>query len=1526
MTNIPDLQGDIQITPAGSSTPVRYPLSLDKKTGLLSWNEGQPVNNQEGQPEIPVTAAWPFGTPGGMGETKRTSENSLGNAFTVGVDASGFGFQRLTGYAPTVAPTNLPVDLPTFGFEHEGSVATPATVTEFPLASGSATGAATLVSQRSLTSGRSQTSAITQSLLVELNSTTVGTSFATGSFTPTPNRLVFATVASHASSGATAAPTGLSGNSLTWVQVASSPSLSPSGHIIRISVYRGQAASTSAGALTATFAANQDTCKISVSEFANTIVDTAGNGALAVIQSITGATPASTTTTSLSLTFASAFTSSTNATFGAFAFWQGGTAAVTTITQASGFTEISDLNTTGGFGASARNDMETQWKPSSNTFVSATTTQASGWTGIGIEIAQGSGSSQLAFTTDPFTPGTGTLILLAVDGINATAVAPSSVAGFGLTWTAVQTQQYSGTGRSISVYRASGTPSPTTGSVTITYASAQDSLRWSVVEFLNVDTATNQGVVQSAKTSSAGATSLSVTLSAFGNSNNATYGAFATNGSAGITPGSGFTEMHDVVSGGNLETEWKTANDTGVDASDTLSTSVAWGGIALEIKAASGGIYVTSSIIPTTGRLVLCAVYNNAGTPATPTMSGCGVTWTQVATATVSTFRTTVFRACGLDNASSPAPVAGVLMFDFGAAQTAVRYAVQEFGNVDTTTNQGVVQSASNTSASATSLTVTLSAFAATTNAAFGAFGAAATAGISPEAGFTEIYEVIASSAELETEWKAVADTSVSVSSSDTAGGTSLSYDASSTGTPTGATLTHTWNHTCGATANLLMVGFTLGTVITDDVTLVTYNGATMTLVGKAREGAGAGTASYCYLYKLVNPSTGSALPIVVTTSSLASLRGGASSFIGAGTVGTAVTGNGGNTSTDPMSLTVTSAAGAIVMGTFGVPINATWTAGSGETERWDANSTGVCSTGVTEAGAASVVINPTITGSAQAWAGVAVSIANGGGSAVAWTGVALEIAAGTAQTSGTGAAFIYALNGPYSTKMSRSSTTITVQEQKLLGALAQAGHPAKYGTQTLVPRYYIPAGQNEKYWRLISVGAAGVSDTWEQDTTYYSQAFAVTVQGANASLVRGSDGNKVSLSTDGSTFGSQFDVGNKSETITSMEDSGTVLLVATDSNLHEFDTSGTTRKLTRFSVADKSSTFGSGLMVPSGAEVGFFNHRGLYFWNGTQAIPNGPDANMINRAIPGVTHEPFRGQHLETVYASDEWIYSAYKVTDSGTTKTYIMGGQRNPGSDSIIWHTYARFDGTVHLVPINGALDSTYGLWFAWVGIGYGRFQLGTNGEPDSGRDNYGFGAASTTYDHYYPRTDFGYPHTLKQLRAIEIKTVGLDSTTPLQLGALRDFGSPETVSSTITAAGLSTKFWTLGTNDTCYDATFYWEIATTSGYLPASSDPQVYSLFVRASLRPTMTRSVEFEVDTRRPYANAPDGTTVSNAIDDPLTMRSNLRALVNAAPCTVLDPNGNSLYLFVTELDETAVKGENDSVHYILKGSGYVWVAS
>lgn len=135
--------------------------------------------------------------------------------------------------------------------------------------------------------------------------------------------------------------------------------------------------------------------------------------------------------------------------------------------------------------------------------------------------------------------------------------------------------------------------------------------------------------------------------------------------------------------------------------------------------------FATAAVTPKANHLILAWVYTIAATtPTTPTASGNGLTWVEVATVldSDSLRRLTLFRALGT------APTAGSLTFDFASqTQTGCVWSVAEFSGVDTGGTNGssaIVQYDTEASVgTVSSLTATLAAFTSTSNATAGGFG-----------------------------------------------------------------------------------------------------------------------------------------------------------------------------------------------------------------------------------------------------------------------------------------------------------------------------------------------------------------------------------------------------------------------------------------------------------------------------------------------------------------------------------------------------------------------------------------------------------------------------------------------------------------------------------------------------------------------------------------------------------------------------------------------------------------------------------
>lgn len=198
-----------------------------------------------------------------------------------------------------------------------------------------------------------------------------GTSATTASISPSSNALVICDVVNIDSDFSASVTPTVSGNGLTWVEIAN---MTPVGGIIRFTRFRAMGASPSSGSVTISCSVNQTLISYSIYEI--TGVDTSGaNGSGAVVQTVTN----NATGTSLTVTL-SAFGSAGNMAIGAFCY--GGDASDFTV--GSGFTQIHETPT---------GTLFTEYKLNDTT-VDATNSTSQELSGIASEIKAATASGQ----------------------------------------------------------------------------------------------------------------------------------------------------------------------------------------------------------------------------------------------------------------------------------------------------------------------------------------------------------------------------------------------------------------------------------------------------------------------------------------------------------------------------------------------------------------------------------------------------------------------------------------------------------------------------------------------------------------------------------------------------------------------------------------------------------------------------------------------------------------------------------------------------------------------------------------------------------------------------------------------------------------------------------------------------------------------------------------------------------------------------------------------------------------------------
>lgn len=182
------------------------------------------------------------------------------------------------------------------------------------------------------------------------------------------------------------------------------------------------------------------------------------------------------------------------------------------------------------------------------------------------------------------------IVMVASRLTSGTANIPT-ISGANMTWVEIGHQYDSTNLRTLTLFRGLSA-SPGSGAITISFAGqGQQNVGWAISEFGNIDiTGTNGSgaIIQFAGNTTTGTNSgLTVTLAAFSNVKNATYGAIRMSMSTAPAEGSGFSALSAVTGpGGGVfwESEWKNTNDTTVDWT-WASSSQTPVGMAVEIKA-----------------------------------------------------------------------------------------------------------------------------------------------------------------------------------------------------------------------------------------------------------------------------------------------------------------------------------------------------------------------------------------------------------------------------------------------------------------------------------------------------------------------------------------------------------------------------------------------------------------------------------------------------------------------------------------------------------------------------------------------------------------------------------------------------------------------------------------------------------------------------------------------------------------------------------------------------------------------------
>lgn len=173
-------------------------------------------------------------------------------------------------------------------------------------------------------------------------------------------------------------------------------------------------------------------------------------------------------------------------------------------------------------------------------------------------------------------------LLIAIALGDASGVTPT-LSGRSQTWAQVGTTvSFGGSNNRLSLWK--GTGSGSDGAVTIGFGTAA-TLAYLVTKVDGQNTGINWVVQAVTGTGTDG--SLEATLAAFASATNATFSIGAFDDNAGITAGTGFTELDEetqVFFGLTLQSQWRVDADTSPECTVTGGGNQSWGFLAIEIS------------------------------------------------------------------------------------------------------------------------------------------------------------------------------------------------------------------------------------------------------------------------------------------------------------------------------------------------------------------------------------------------------------------------------------------------------------------------------------------------------------------------------------------------------------------------------------------------------------------------------------------------------------------------------------------------------------------------------------------------------------------------------------------------------------------------------------------------------------------------------------------------------------------------------------------------------------------------------
>ena len=368
--------------------------------------------------------------------------------------------------------------------------------------------------------------------------------------------------------------------------------------------------------------------------------------------------------------------------------------------------------------------------------------------------------------------------------------------------------------------------------------------------------------------------------------------------------------------------------------------------------------------------------------------------------------------------------------------------------------------------------------------------------------------------------------------------GSSLVIDttaSSTTNASTGTGDTTTFNHTVDSNdERVLLVGICINNRndIMGSTFIVSYGGQTMTYFG-GKAGA-LGTQASVGLWYLLSPPTGTNAVNIINHAYAMNLVCGAHSWHGANQdtlFGTVVSATG--TDGTP-TVTATTAATEEILAVVGIEGLETMTAGTNETEHWDAQLTDITGGGYVQDGANGGVMAPTLDAKAgtEQWVAIAVSIKPS-----STTSRSVMYIADTTKI------FQYSYDSDTGLTLNATDTT----------ASGVAGRPEKMNGN-----WYCPMAAGANAQKLTAETWADVTGTWKADhLAKYQKGIVPTLARVNSTTQ-----NTVELNADTGDVGDTWTneshpVGDTTTKVTDLAELQGQLLVAKEDSLYGYGIEG---------------------------------------------------------------------------------------------------------------------------------------------------------------------------------------------------------------------------------------------------------------------------------------------------------------------------------------------------------------------------------